>query len=395
MSLQDRPSQAVKLSSLLFLYWGYVGVTSPFTSLFFAARGMSPGQIAILMSLAQLARIAAPYGWGHLGDRLAARALVLRWTALGLFVAYIGILLGNSFASFFLAAALVHLFASAQRPLSEALLVSELRGDMGRYGRLRLWGPLGYAALALGSGALLDTTSILMMPWITLTLLAGHAFTSLGLREPASIPAPAAPASISALLRLPAMQAFLGSAFLMLMAHAALQVFYSLYLASLGYSKTQIGMLWAIGTLSEVAMYFMAGRLLHKLGAQRLLLLAHAVAVLRFLLIAFGAHALPMLVAAQLLQSVSVAAHQTSAITTLQRWFAGPLQARGQALLITVSYGLGGATGALGLGWVYAAAGPRAMFCAAAACVAAGGLAAMLSARLSRTAQPGPGIPAG
>ncbi|MGB9990298.1 MFS transporter [Pseudoduganella rhizocola] len=393
MPPQDRPSQAVKLSGLLFLYWGYIGVTSPFTSLFFAARGMSPGQIAILMSLAQLARIAAPYGWGYLGDRLAARALVLRCTALALFVAYIGILLGNSFAGFFVAAALVHLFASAQRPLSEALLVSGLRGDMGRYGRLRLWGPLGYAALALASGALLDAAGILLMPWITLALLAAHALTSLGLREPQAAIAPAAPAAIGTLLRLPALQAFLGSAFLMLMAHAALQVFYSLYLASLGYSKTQIGMLWAIGTLSEVGMYFVAGQALRKLGAQRLLLLVHAVAVLRFLMIAFGAHSLAALVAAQLLQSASVAAHQTSVITILQRWFSGPSQARGQALLISVSYGLGGATGALGLGWVYAASGPRTMFCAAAACVAAGGLAALLSARL--TARPDAGTPAG
>lgn len=393
MPPQAPPSQALKLSGLLFLYWGYIGVTSPFTSLFFAARGMSPGQIAILMSLAQLARIAAPYGWGYLGDRFAARALVFRCTALALFVAYIGILLGNSFAGFFVAAALVHLFASAQRPLSEALLVSELRGDMGRYGRLRLWGPLGYAALALASGALLDASSILLMPWITLALLAAHALTSLGLREPpATAPASTAPPAIGALLRLPALQAFLGSAFLMLMAHAALQVFYSLYLASLGYSKTQIGMLWAIGTLSEVGMYFVAGQALRKLGAQRLLLLVHAVAVLRFLMIAFGAHSLAALVAAQLLQSVSVAAHQTSVITILQRWFSGPLQARGQALLISVSYGLGGATGALGLGWVYAASGPRTMFCAAAACIAAGGLAALLSARL--IARPDAGIPA-
>jgi PPP family 3-phenylpropionic acid transporter len=316
------------------------------------------------------------------------------WSALALFVSYIGILLGNSFFSFFVAASLVHLFASAQRPLSEALLVSELRGDMARYGRLRLWGPLGFTALALGSGALLDAVGMLMMPWIPLTLLAGVALVSLTLGEPAPGPAPVKPAAIAALLRVPALQVFFGSAFLMLMAHAALQVFLSLYLASLGYSKTQIGMLWAIGTLSEVAMYFFVGHLLRKLGMQGLLLATHAVAVLRFLLIAFGAHSLPLLVVAQLLQSVSVAAHQTSAIGTLQRWFSGPLQARGQALLISVSYGLGGACGALGLGWIYGAAGARAMLATAAACIALGGVAAWFSARLAPIGQPASGNPA-
>ena len=36
------------------------------------------------------------------------------------------------------------------------------------------------------------------------------------------------------------------------------------------------------------------------------------------------------------------AAHHSAATKLLQRWFTGPLQARGQALMDTVSYGLGG-----------------------------------------------------
>jgi PPP family 3-phenylpropionic acid transporter len=49
-------------------------------------------------------------------------------------------------------------------------------------------------------------------------------------------------------------------------------------------------------------------------------------------------------------------------VATLQRWFAGALQARGQALYISISYGLGGTVGGLllsacwdtfGAPWVY------------------------------------------
>ena len=49
---------------------------------------------------------------------------------------------------------------------------------------------------------------------------------------------------------------FLLSGFFMIFAHAALYVFYSLYLADLGYNKFQIGLFWALGVFAEVIFFY-------------------------------------------------------------------------------------------------------------------------------------------
>ncbi len=58
------------------------------------------------------------------------------------------------------------------------------------------------------------------------------------------------------LLRRPDVAWFLASAFLMMFAHAALYVFYSLWLAQLGYSKFAIGVMWTIGVVAEIVFFY-------------------------------------------------------------------------------------------------------------------------------------------
>jgi hypothetical protein len=57
-------------------YYGYVGVISPYVSLFFADRGYSPVQIGVLMACFQLSRIVGPYLWGWLSDVMHTREAV-------------------------------------------------------------------------------------------------------------------------------------------------------------------------------------------------------------------------------------------------------------------------------------------------------------------------------
>ena len=88
---------------------------------------------------------------------------------------------------------------------------------------------------------------------------------------------------------------------------------------------------------------------------------AFGVGVVRFILIAF----LPItsvLIFAQILHAGTFAAHHSAATKLLQRWFTGPLQARGQALMATVSYGLGGTLGGLCAGWIWELSQPRDVF---------------------------------
>jgi PPP family 3-phenylpropionic acid transporter len=367
------PRQSFSFGLFFFAYYGYIGVLSPYASLFFAERGMSAAQIGVLMSLMQVMRIFGPAFWGWVADRRQQRAGVLQLTALAAAASFCAMFAGQSFAQFFVIMVAVNAFTSAQAPLSEALMLSEMRGDLTHYGRLRLWGSVGFIVSATLAGELLDRRGIDLMPAIALALLVLVSIASLRMSE-TSIGHPARLPSVRALLARREVLAFFASTFLMIAAHASLYVFYSLYLAQIGYSKTVIGLLWSLGVIVEIGFFYYQAPLFRRFGVRQLMLFSLLIAVVRFLLIGLGAESLAVLVLAQVMHAATFGTHHSASVATLQRWFAGPLQARGQALFTSISYGLGGTIGGLALGGLWDIFGPRSVYLGAAvlALVAAG-----------------------
>jgi PPP family 3-phenylpropionic acid transporter len=100
---------------------------------------------------------------------------------------------------------------------------------------------------------------------------------------------------------------------------------------------------------------------LSKLDPEVVLQATFGMGVVRFMLIALYPTT-AVLVLAQVLHAGTFAAHHSASVKLIQRWFSGPLQARGQALFTTVSYGLGGTLGGLSAGWVWEALQPRDVF---------------------------------
>ena len=381
MSHSPWPKQSFSFGLFFFAYYGYVGVFSPYASLFFAHRGMNAGQIGALMSLMSIMRIFGPTLWGWIADRSQIRVTVLRATTLAALAIFSGMFYAKTFLLFFVVMALLNLFTAAQGPLSEALMLTEMRGDLTHYGKLRLWGSVGFIVAVSAAGELLDRFGVAWLPAIAFALLGLVVCASWQLRESAAAhPSGIAP-SLRALTRRPEVLAFFCSTFFMIAAHSALYVFYSLYLARQGYSKTLIGAMWSLGVLAEIAFFYFQAPIFRRFGVRRLMMLALAIAVLRFVLIGRFADALWVLVLAQVLHAATFGAHHSASVATLQRWFSGRLQARGQALYISVSYGLGGTFGGLSLALVWQRVGPAAVFYTAALFAVAAWVAAALSFR--------------
>lgn len=375
------PRQSFSFALFFFGYYGYVGVFSPYASLYFADRGMTAAQIGVLMALMQVMRIFGPNLWGGVADRRQQRVAVLRLTAVAAVASFCGLFIGDSFVHFFIVMVALNLFTSAQGPLSEALMLSEMRGDLTHYGKLRLWGSVGFILSVTLAGPLLDWYGIGAMPWIALGLLMLVLFASLRMEESQPLPGTKTAPSVLALLRRRDVLAFFSSTFLMIAAHAALYVYYSLYLAQIGYSNTVIGLMWSLGVVVEIAFFFYQTPLFARFGIRNLMVASLLLAVLRFLLIGFGAESIALLLFAQVLHAATFGVHHSAAIATLQRWFAGPLQARGQALYTSISYGLGGTLGALLLSPLWDTFGPPAVYLAAALLALAGAVAAVLCFR--------------
>ncbi|HEV2609583.1 MAG TPA: MFS transporter [Noviherbaspirillum sp.] len=373
--------QSFSFALFFFAYYGYVGVFSPYAGLYFADKGMTAAQIGVLMSLMQVMRIFGPNLWGWVADRQQQRVKVLRITAIAALTTFFGIFVGQTFAQFFVVMVLFHLFTSAQGPLSEALMLSEMRGDMTHYGRIRLWGSVGFIITVTFAGQMLDRWGIQLMPWITVAMLALVMFGSLRMKESPPQPASHDVPSVMTLLRRREIIAFFASTFLMIAAHASLYVFYSLYLAQIGYSNTVIGLMWSLGVIMEIVFFFYQAPIFRRFGVQKMMMASLLIAVLRFLLIGLGAESLAILLFAQILHAATFGVHHSASVATLQRWFAGPLQARGHALFTSISYGLGGTLGGLVMGGFWDTFGSRTVYLMAAALSLAAAAAAAFSYR--------------
>jgi len=358
------PSLRWAFGSFFFLYFAYVGLVSPYASLFFLDHGFNVIEIAVLMSMLQITRIVGPFSWGWLSDYLSNRIGIIRVCACLAALVFVCIFFLHSYFSFFIWMFVLHTILSSQMPLGETATIHALYKDNSfdqRYGRLRLWGSIGFITMVLFAGELFQRKGIELYPIVGVIVLFVLALITFFLHEPKMERRKMVKGELLIVLFNPDVRWFLISGFFMIFAHAALYVFYSLYLADLGYDKFQIGLFWALGVAAEVIFFYFQNKLLSRFDAEVILQGAFGIGIIRFILIAF----LPItsvLIVAQLMHAATFAAHHSAATKLLQRWFTGPLQARGQAIMATVSYGLGGTIGGLCAGWIWDLSQPRDVF---------------------------------
>ncbi len=358
------PSVRWAFGSFFFLYFAYVGLVSPYASLFFLDRDFNVIEIAVLMSMLQITRIVGPFSWGWLSDYLSNRVGIIRFCACLAALVFVCIFFLNSYMAFFVWMFVLHTILSSLMPLGESATVHALFKDNSfdkRYGRLRLWGSIGFIAMVLVAGELFQRKGIELYPIVGMIVLSLLALITFLLHEPKMERRKMVKGELLVVLFNPDVRWFLLSGFFMIFAHAALYVFYSLYLSNLGYNKFQIGLFWALGVFAEVIFFYFQSKVLSRLDAEVVLQASFGVGVVRFALIALYPLT-PVLIFAQILHAGTFAAHHSAATKLLQRWFTGPLQARGQALMATISYGLGGTLGGLCAGWIWDAFQPRDVF---------------------------------
>lgn len=356
--------QSTRLSAWYFWYFAFIGAFLPYFALYLQSIGLSAGRIAILMSLGQFMRLLAPLLWSWLADSGGRRVRIVVASAAASLASFSVVFLTQDFVGLLIGMAILHFFWSASLPLVEALTLGHLAAAPERYGRIRLWGSVGFIVTVMGVGLLLDAAPISSQLWVSWVLLLGTLASALTLSE---VPARAGQAagSILVVLRQRKVVFLLGAGLLMSAAHGALYVFYSIHLVAQGYGKTLVGLLWTLGVVAEIFVFLFMPRISRRVSLRQILLACFALAVLRFLLIGWTVEFIGLLVFAQLLHGASFGAHHAATMAALNRWFVASQQARAQALYGSVAYGAGGLGGALLAGALWESAGAAITFSAA------------------------------
>ena len=144
-----------------------------FVTLFYAARGMSVGQVSLLMTAGPLVALASLPLCGALADRAHLKNTVHRL----LFALCAGssllLLRAQGFWLLLAATALFSFFSTCIAPMGETVTLAYLHKEDLPFGRLRMAGTVSYALCSYAFGALLDGSIDRFIPLVCASLALG------------------------------------------------------------------------------------------------------------------------------------------------------------------------------------------------------------------------------
>jgi PPP family 3-phenylpropionic acid transporter len=359
--------QLFPFAALSASYFAHIGFFNPYLPLWLKDLGFSITVIGLLTAVQAATRVLAPYAWGWLSDHTGERVKLLRFCAGAALVCALGLLSPGSV--WWIGGVLLFMFihTSAMMPMSEAALAHFVSSDQGfdsrRYGRVRLWGSLGFLITALAAGAWFEHQGMGSFPiWALGTLLALNLSVWWLPNRKEAVHHDEARPPVMLVLGQRKVQWFFATVFFHVLSHIGIYVFFSLYLDELGYSKTMIGVMWAVSVAAEIVWFFTQSRWLPGFGLSTWMFICSSAMVLRMTLTTWAADWLWVLLLAQLLHALTFATQHTVCIALLSQHFPGRLRGRGQALYASIGYGVPGVLGALGGGALSDAWGLNAVY---------------------------------
>jgi PPP family 3-phenylpropionic acid transporter len=363
-----------------FAFFANIGIIIPYLPLYFQSLGMSPIQIGVLTSIAPLGRPFFAGAWTVPAERTGMRhpALILTsWLSAGAFALY---LWPTTFAGLILATLVVAATHAPVHAFAEATVLDAVRTRGVDYGKVRVWGSVGFVSAAGLLGWVLVGAPVRSVLYAMLGCGVLVAVACLALPRPG----PARHRSRSSLrgfLSQPGVAAFYLSSLLMQASHGAYYTFFSIHMAAQGHSIPVIGLLWGLGVVSEMVIMVVFSRLQRGIRPSRLLVLCFLLASARWVVYGLSA-SLWVAIPAQILHAFTFGAFHMAAVTATQRIFPDDIRASGQAVYSGVTFGLGTVAGAISAGFLFDWTGPFVMFGASAAIALAG--AALISMATGR-----------
>lgn len=338
-----------RLAGFYFFYYAIVGTFMPFWSLYLEDQGFNYAEIGILSSIAIVTRFFAPFIWGWIADKSGKRMLLVRCaTWMEACIWLIIFIVPNSFQSIALLMLIFSFFQNAILAQFEGVTLfwlGEQRSTL--YGKVRTWGSVGFMVSVFGIGALLDLLPISILPVLLLGISSLAFLWSFSIREPRLAPcAQRQLEPIFPVLKKPVVAAFFGIEFILLFSHAPFYSFYSNFLKQVGYSTTEIGLLWAVGVMSEIAMFAVANVFFKHFSWRFMVAICLLFTALRWFLVGYFPHIFALQFFAQMIHALSFGLFHLIAMRIIFQNFSLGQQGRAQALYSTM-WGLGVASGSL------------------------------------------------
>jgi PPP family 3-phenylpropionic acid transporter len=150
---------SIPLTLFWFTYFGSLGIFFPYFSLYLRENAnLSGTELGFVLAVSPLIGMVAQPLWGQVADRTGARGRLLAFLTLATALGYALLGLAQGFWNILIAVAALAFVGTAVFPLMNSVTLALLR-DQGRhaFGRVRVWGTIGYFVI------------ILVFPWLLQT----------------------------------------------------------------------------------------------------------------------------------------------------------------------------------------------------------------------------------
>lgn len=335
--------------------FGTVGVLGPFLPVWLESRALAPEEIGLIMAALSWTRVAVNPLAAHVADTTGRRKRLALLAASG---ACVGLAALSGAYGFWAILAVLTFTAACQGPVlpvGENLCLLTIRARGLEYGQLRAWGSVAFIAVVTAAGFWLETAP---KDHIVYMLLAGWLLI---LAAVACLPDLRSPPRQKSAGGAPALTLLRDRRFLLLLvaaaanmsAHAALNGFSTIHWLAAGIKESEIGYLWSIGVVAEIALFWASAPIVRRLGPGWLMALGAAGGVVRWTGLGLTSD-FWALMALQTLHGLTFGAAHLGAMTYLQRYVAAENSATGQALYSALGMGVAMALMLPVTGWLYA-----------------------------------------
>jgi PPP family 3-phenylpropionic acid transporter len=356
-----------RFASYYFLAFLPIGTQTPYLYLFFRREGFSDTQLGTLAAVTPILNIFAPPLWGAVADMLGDRRRTLAALLVLSALIFPGMMYAKTFGATLALMIAFSAVSAAPMAIADAITLETVERTRTDFGRLRLWGSLGFAVPLIALGAILDKG--VSAPASSLyPIFIGYAISRLVSSAWVAV-LPPSHGDRRGFLDLRAVRAFADRRFIALIipaviasgAMSAYYLYFTIYLDQVGIPDNLKGYFWAISVAAETGMMLVIGRLIKRIGLKWTFVLSLAGCCLRLLSFSFPLGP-PGIAAAQLLHALTFTAFMVSTVTFVSRVTPPELRASGQTLWLALTNGLGSAVGSKLSGIAAGAFGLMGMF---------------------------------
>jgi MFS transporter, PPP family, 3-phenylpropionic acid transporter len=353
------PALEVLPRTIYFFFFAAIASLFPYLVIHYQELGLSGTQIGILAALNPLVTVVTAPLWGAFADATQRYKQLLLVMMAGCLVSVFLWSQATAFIWLLFVTALFAFFAGSVMPLIDSSVLSTLERKE-RYGKLRLWGSVGFGLVCPFVGWITQTAGL---EWAFYFYILFFAMTTgLVVFFPISQTTLRKPLGVGMLeFKNKTWLMFLLTIFLGGVGLAVGGNFFSLHMKNLGMSQTYIGLSLTFATLGELPFMMFGYKLLKRFPAKYLLLLA-----LFFIALRLAGYALAEVpwhfLAIQLLHGPTFALIWIAGISYADSLSPSHLKATGQSLFSTTLSGLGGTLGGFVGGILYDTVGAIHMF---------------------------------